>query len=95
MDEPTCSILCPCPTVAAFSNSNANLTQAKLIDWGRYVDVDSSNANIDYTKATQPDANTVSAKGLIPLYFAKEGASTKTYNTYKDCFENVLSKSST
>jgi len=29
------------------------------------------------------------------LAFAKEGASTKTYNSYKECFEGVLMKSTT
>jgi len=29
------------------------------------------------------------------LAFAKEGASTKTYNSYKECFDGVLSKSTT
>ena len=49
VDQPTCSIFCPCPAITAFSNSNVNLTQAKLQDWGRYVSVSDSNANLDYT----------------------------------------------
>lgn len=71
------------------------MTQAKLQDWGRYVDVDLSNANLDYTKATEPSSTVIKNNNLNPLAFAKEGASTKTYNSYKECFEGVLMKSTT
>lgn len=95
MDQPTCSVFCPCPAIVAFSNSNVNLTQAKLQDWGRYVSVDNSNANLDYTKATEPSTTAINNNNLVPLMFAKEGATTKTYNSYKECFDGVLSKSTT
>jgi len=63
------------------------------LKWGRYVNTASSGLNSNangYT--TTPSSDKID--GLLQLQFAKAGSTTKTYSTYKECYQGVLSKSS-
>jgi hypothetical protein len=93
VDQPMCSIFCPCPAVPpTFDASNKAYSQKALANWGRYVDHANSGA-IGYT--TTPTSAEIQAKGLMQLQFAPTGSAIfpKTYNTYTECFNEVLSKS--
>ena len=83
VDQPMCSVFCPCPVADAFSSST--LSQASLMKQGRYVDK-SLSKGIGYT--TQPSDQTIKMQDLNMLQF---GGST-TYDTYEKCFNEVLSK---
>jgi len=51
VDQPICSMYCPCPFASAFKGTDANLSQAKLMKWGRFCNTGTSGGSncIGYT----------------------------------------------
>lgn len=88
VDEPMCSIVCPCPENTVFVGTNTAYSQYSLANWRRYVDHKKSNAKSYST-------NPISTEYLVQLQFAKAGDPDfpVTYSTYKECFNKVLNKS--
>jgi len=69
VDQPICSMYCVCPANAAFQSSDKNLTQAKLIDWGRYIGTAAGSGGSyasTYTSG-QPSSSTIKSKNLLML----------------------------
>ena len=88
VDQPICSLYCPCPAAAAKTITATAQPQTALAAWGRYVDA-SSNADASYLSSGYPSSPPESS---LALNFAKASdTQTATYNTYKDCYLKVLS----
>jgi hypothetical protein len=92
VDQPTCSLFCPCPEIAAFDK--ATFPQATLFGKGRYMGKSSMKDN---KYSNFPSSDKINKDNLVMLQFAAKGDTTfpKTYNSYQECFTQVLSKTST
>jgi len=90
VDQPICSIYCPCPFKSAFKGTDKNLSQKNLIKWGRYCNTKASGGSncIGYTATA---SNTKTDDLLQMQFVTATDTKTATYETYKDCYTKVLS----
>tara|TARA_B110001450_G_C17571791_1_gene461092 strand:+ start:167 stop:628 length:462 start_codon:yes stop_codon:yes gene_type:complete len=62
VDQPMCSIFCPCPQAATnpFVGTDTTYSQSALAKWGRYINAGSSGSNSnakDYGSTSTPSNN--------------------------------------
>lgn len=89
VDQPICSVVCPCPFEAALSDETA-IPQSQLLKWGRYINAQSGCPK--YKRQNYPSSTAVKSANAVPLYYAPQNTKNPTYTSYADCYTKVLSQ---